>query len=199
MNRPFPRSKNSHFQNEAKCKTFLVKMSFICINGFVISLTLKQRLEATLKWRIVLLLISTGTNSDAHAGLRACECLEGYYRTHMFELCRKCEDGLKCENGYATLKPGYWWKWRNNSLKDRYRVFIANLLSSSPSFDKEDVQNPYPLPTPHKCPGGKSCQGGMDSSCKDGYKGPLCSVCSKGYFKQFQRCRKCPTKTWIVA
>ena len=150
MNRSFPRSKSSHFQNEAKCKTFLVKMSFICINGFVISLTLKQRLEATLKWRIVLLLISTGTNSDAHAGFRACECLEGYYRTHMFELCRKCEDGLNCENGYATLKPGYWWKWRNNSLKDRYRVFIANLLSSSPSFDKEDVQNPYPLPTPHK-------------------------------------------------
>ena len=199
MNRSFPRSKSSHFQNEAKCKTFLVKMSFICINGFVISLTLKQRLEATLKWRIVLLLILTGTNSDAHAGLRACKCLEGYYRTHMFELCRKCEDGLKCENGYATLKPGYWWKWRNNSLKDRYRVFIANLLSSSPSFDKEDVQYAYPLPTPHKCPGRKSCKGGMDSSCEDGYKGPLCSVCSKGYFKQFQRCRKCPTKTWIVA
>ena len=199
MNRSFPRSKNSHFQNEAKCKTFLVKMSFICINGFVISLTLKQRLEATLKWRIILLLISTGTNSDAHAGLRACKCLEGYYRTHMFELCRKCEDGLNCENGYATLKPGYWWKWSNNSLKDRYRVFIANLLSSSPSFDKEDVQYAYPLPTPHKCPGRKSCKGGMDSSCEDGYKGPLCSVCSKGYFKQFQRCRKCPTKTWIVA
>ena len=30
-NRPFPSSKNPHFQNEAKCTTFLVKMSFICI------------------------------------------------------------------------------------------------------------------------------------------------------------------------
>ena len=29
--RPFPCSKNSHFQNEAKCKTFLVKTSFICM------------------------------------------------------------------------------------------------------------------------------------------------------------------------
>ena len=29
--RPFPYSKNSHFQNEAKCKTFLVKTSFICM------------------------------------------------------------------------------------------------------------------------------------------------------------------------
>ena len=28
-NRPLPSSKNPHFQNEAKCTTFLVKMSFI--------------------------------------------------------------------------------------------------------------------------------------------------------------------------
>ena len=29
FNRPLPSSKNPHFQNEAKCTTFLVKMSFI--------------------------------------------------------------------------------------------------------------------------------------------------------------------------
>ena len=29
--RPFPCSKNSHFQNEAKCKNFLMKTSFICM------------------------------------------------------------------------------------------------------------------------------------------------------------------------
>ena len=27
VSRPFPRLKNPHFQNEAKCKTFVVKMS----------------------------------------------------------------------------------------------------------------------------------------------------------------------------
>ena len=54
---------HSHFQNEAKCKTFLVKMSFIrmrinCmkmftyINGFTLSLALKQRLAVTQKWPI---------------------------------------------------------------------------------------------------------------------------------------------------
>ena len=51
LNRPFPSSKKSHFQNEAKCETFLVKMSFICIiiknhfhiNGLGLSLTLKVR------------------------------------------------------------------------------------------------------------------------------------------------------------
>ena len=30
-NRPFPSSTNSHFKNEAKCKTFVEKMSFICM------------------------------------------------------------------------------------------------------------------------------------------------------------------------
>ena len=30
-NRPLPSSKNPHFQNEASCTTFLVKMTFICM------------------------------------------------------------------------------------------------------------------------------------------------------------------------
>ena len=52
---------NSHFQNEAKCKTFLVEMNFIClrinnhihINGFALSLSLKQRPWANRKWPIL--------------------------------------------------------------------------------------------------------------------------------------------------
>ena len=48
-NRPFASYKKSHFQNEAKCETFVVKMSFICIliknhfhvNGFALTLALK--------------------------------------------------------------------------------------------------------------------------------------------------------------
>ena len=51
LNTPFPSSIKSHFQNEAKCETFVVKMSFICIiiknhfhvNGFALSLALKVR------------------------------------------------------------------------------------------------------------------------------------------------------------
>ena len=31
LNRPLPSSKNPHFQNEARCTTFFVKMSFICM------------------------------------------------------------------------------------------------------------------------------------------------------------------------
>ena len=52
--------KNLHFQNEAKCETFVVKMSFICIiienhfpiNGFALSLVLKVRFFGTRKWPI---------------------------------------------------------------------------------------------------------------------------------------------------
>ena len=48
------------FQNEAECKTFVVKMSFMCMkiknhfrtNGVALSLALKQRLEATRKWTV---------------------------------------------------------------------------------------------------------------------------------------------------
>ena len=50
-NRLLPSSKKPHFQNEAKCTTFLVKMSFICmrmknqfyIKGWALNLVLIQR------------------------------------------------------------------------------------------------------------------------------------------------------------
>ena len=50
----------SKSQNEAECKTFVVKMSFMCMkiknhfqtNGLALSLALKQRLEATRKWTV---------------------------------------------------------------------------------------------------------------------------------------------------
>ena len=60
LNRPFPSSKKSHLRNEAKCETFVVKISFICIiikthfhiNGFALSLALKVRFFGTRKWPI---------------------------------------------------------------------------------------------------------------------------------------------------
>ena len=53
-------SKNLHFQNEAKCITFLVKMSFICkkiknhfhIKGWALDLVLIQKSGGTRKWFI---------------------------------------------------------------------------------------------------------------------------------------------------
>ena len=65
-NRVFPSYKNTRFQNEAECKTSLVKMSsmcmrikiiFILINGFTRRLSLKQRFGATWKRFITIRLI----------------------------------------------------------------------------------------------------------------------------------------------
>ena len=143
--------------------------------------------------------LSIGTETDFFAGKRACKCLEGYSRTHMFEKCHKCgQNGLKCEDDYASLKSGYWWEWRNETHKDSYKDFIANLLASSPALDASSIQYPYPIPTPYKCPREDSCKGGLDSKCANGYEGPLCEVCSLGYFKQLQTCKPCPSKSWIV-
>ena len=55
------RVQKTSFQNEAKCKTFFVKMGFICtgiknhsqINSFALSLASKQRLGLTRKWPVV--------------------------------------------------------------------------------------------------------------------------------------------------
>ena len=115
----------------------------------------------------------------------------------MFKECRKCELGMECNNDYASLKSGYWWRWRNETYKYRYRYFIQNLLTSLPALREEDVQYLYPIPTPYRCPLEESCGGSLDSLCKNGYKGPLCSVCSLGYYKQLQKCKRCPSKTWI--
>ena len=62
FNRPLPSSKNPHFQNVAKCTTFLVKKSFICmrmknhfhIKSCALNLVLIQRPWGTQKWPIVL-------------------------------------------------------------------------------------------------------------------------------------------------
>ena len=62
FDRPLPSSKNPHFQNEAKCSTFLVKISFICmrmknyfhIKGWALDLVLMQRHRKSQKWPILM-------------------------------------------------------------------------------------------------------------------------------------------------
>ena len=117
----------------------------------------------------------------------------------MFEKCYKCGNGgLECKNESVSLKPGYWWKWRNETYKDRYKDFIKNLLADQPSSDAYLVQFPYPIPEAHKCLREESCNGGLDSLCENGYEGPLCGVCSLNFYKQMETCKQCPSKKWIV-
>ena len=59
-NRPFPSSKKSHFQSEAKCEAIDMKMSFnydanktnFHNKGFALSLVSKVRFFGTRKWPI---------------------------------------------------------------------------------------------------------------------------------------------------
>lgn len=89
-----------------------------------------------------------GTETDFFAGYRACPCLKDHYRTHLLEGCHECgKNGLVCQGEYASLKPGYWWQWRNHSYKSRYQEFIENLIAAIPALDENSVKYPYPLPT----------------------------------------------------
>ena len=89
-----------------------------------------------------------GTETDFFAGYRACPCLKDHYRTHLLEGCHECgKSGLVCQGEYASLKPGYWWQWRNHSNKSRYQEFIENLIAAIPALDENSVKYPYPLPT----------------------------------------------------
>ena len=47
----------------------------------------------------------------------------------------------------------------------------------------------------------RSCVGGVASlkdPCVPGYEGPVCGICSHGYYKQIQSCRECPTKKMVA-
>ncbi|XP_068723830.1 uncharacterized protein [Montipora capricornis] len=142
-----------------------------------------------------------GTEANLFAGFRACHCREGFFRRHMFEFCEPCEkqDGFKCEKEAVTLQPGYWWKWENNTNKELYKSFRKVLDGNSPVEIQSIIEYPYSLPRPHKCPISESCLGDFDSKCDVGYEGPLCAVCSPGYYKQLKTCRECPSKTWMIA
>ncbi|XP_068749385.1 uncharacterized protein [Montipora capricornis] len=144
---------------------------------------------------------SQGTDTYSFAGFRACYCLNGYFRRHMFKGCESCEHrpGLKCENGTVSLQPGYWWKWENDTNKELYKSFSDFLQRNSSVAHQSIIEYRYPLPQEYRCLRPESCLGGMNSTCFAGYKGPLCEVCSSGYYKQFKTCKECPSTAWMIA
>ena len=166
-------------------------------------------------WRLVtckvsafFVLISPGTDTTRFAGYRACKCLKNFYRTHLFEGCKPCDQpGLQCVSDFATLQSGYWWKWRNETEKIMYKKFIdvvknaghIPVVHTKSSINNSSyIEYPYILPKPQKCAREKSCMGGLDSVCAVGYEGPLCEICNTGFYKQLKSCKKCPTKKWMM-
>lgn len=127
------------------------------------------------------------------AGFRACFCLLGHYRLDRYGACVVCPRGYDCVNGTVTLSSGFYWRWSDNHTKQMYTAFKDNLQITDDSFNLSLTKYSTLLPTSYACPVAESCLGSLDSTCSQGYEGPLCGVCSQGYFKLLTKCQKCPS------
>ena len=110
-----------------------------------------------------------------------------------FGPCTACPpNGFVCEKDTAILAPNYFWKWTDQSEKERFKGFVNNIHSFGPHYNKSYSTFYTSLPKPLKCPHAKSCKGGIDSECHQGYQGTLCATCSEGFYFRFNSCLKCP-------
>ena len=123
----------------------------------------------------------------------------------MFGNCTPCEKngGLRCLDDFANLTAGFWWRWKDETRLELYRNFSKNVknFSFTPELHKANesgIEYPYTIPQPYRCPMIEACKGGLNSSCEVGYEGPLCAVCSDGYYKKLKKCKLCPTKGWMI-
>ena len=141
----------------------------------------------------------SGTLSNETAGYRACRCLQSFYRLDRFGPCSTCPPyGFVCEDDTAILAPNYFWKWSNQSEKERFKGFVNNIHSYGSDYNKSFSTFNNSLPKPLKCPHAKSCKGGIDSECHQGYQGNLCATCSNGFYFRFHSCLKCPHLTVTI-
>ncbi|XP_078358133.1 uncharacterized protein LOC144642903 [Oculina patagonica] len=140
-----------------------------------------------------------GTDLGHHAGFRACPCLENFYRFDRFGGCIECpRRGLKCSNETVILAAGFYWKWKSNEHRLLYRNITENLNVFNNSYDRRYIKYNKSFPQVYACPLAESCLGGMKADCATGYEGPLCAVCSKGFYKMISSCQKCPSLPWLV-
>ena len=154
---------------------------------------------STLSRNKLSLYFGTGTLSNETAGYRACRCLKNFYRTDRFGACTPCpETGFACDNDTAILAPNFYWKWTNESTKEHYRRFLDNILTVGPEYNGMFSKFEYSLPKPVECPRYRSCKGGIDSECHEGYRGTLCDSCTADYYLRFNTCIRCPTMSLTV-
>jgi hypothetical protein len=73
--------------------------------------------------------------------------------------------GATCEGGQLNERAGFW--------RDAQYGVVSRLTKY------------------YYCPMATSCLGG--ANCSDGYAGPMCAVCRRGYAKRLGKCAKCPT------
>ena len=76
---------------------------------------------------------------------------------------------------------------------NRYKNFVLNIQIFNAEYNRDFSSYRTLLPTPIKCPFTDSCNGGIESSCTEGYEGTLCATCSSNHFLRFNRCLECPS------
>ncbi|GMH34270.1 hypothetical protein BSKO_02104 [Bryopsis sp. KO-2023] len=113
----------------------------------------------------------TITRGKGEKQLAGCVCKEGYFnpRGAAGEECQPCPDGAKC-NGTDDFPIPEPGYWMNKTVPSEV----------------------------YECEPADVCQGGLESSCKIGREGRLCSECSKDYFGVIERCFPCPHKAAVV-
>ena len=76
---------------------------------------------------------------------------------------------------------------------NHYKEFVLNIQIFNAEYNRDFSSYRTLLPTPIKCPFTDSCNGGIESSCTEGYEGTLCATCSSNHFLRFNRCLECPS------
>lgn len=123
----------------------------------------------------------SGTKTDANAGYRACQCLDGFSRVDRFGPCQSCEGqkGVECIADSKTLLKGYWWGFASPNKLAEYTNFAKDLpLEDGYTIRRYDGTSP----ASQLCPRQESCLGGVASTCEEGYTGVLCAVCGAEHF-----------------
>lgn len=131
---------------------------------------------------------------------KACPCIEQFYRLDRFGPCFQCYSvGLICGNETVDLNPGFYWKWESQESRELYEKFKDGLrIKYKPYGSNGLTRFNRSFPKVYACPTPSACLGGMKSSCSHGYEGPVCAVCSKGYYRMINTCPKCPSKKWLI-
>ncbi|EDO48252.1 predicted protein [Nematostella vectensis] len=139
-----------------------------------------------------------GTDLTKHAGFRACPCLPGYFRLQRFGECTLCPIGYECSNETVNLRKDFYWLWSREDSKIEYQTFSNKLQEESLGYDKDWDSLNASLPVAYRCPFEESCEGGFNASCKSGYEGVLCGACSRGFYRMFSGCKKCPSTPLVI-
>ena len=150
-----------------------------------------------------ILFVFSGTQHNKLAMFRACPCIDQFYRLDRFGPCFQCYSvGLICRNETVDLNPGFYWKWESQESRELYEKFKDGLQITDSSYmpygNNKLTRFNRSFPKVYACPIPSACLGGMTSYCSLGYEGPVCAVCSKGYYRMINTCQKCPSKKWLT-